>query len=203
MSTVLMSPSRSLAKIASALIRLEAERYQWAALVRLPWAVKWSASSAAEPQSVIEVIGFQVAARRPRVAIHDVSRSSGAKTDTGPTPVRCRAVRRTNSSLVEVAMAAPDQVSSVGTTTVEVLPDRWTPNGSTLSSAGDCTRRRPRKPRAMPSPAACSGLVIRPRRLRSRQPAQRLEHVTSIQRVHTAGGKAPPPADCDSAKYGA
>ncbi len=30
-----------------------------------------------------------------------------------------------------------------------------------------------------------------------------LEHVTSIQRVHTAGGKAPPPADCDSAKYGA
>jgi hypothetical protein len=30
-----------------------------------------------------------------------------------------------------------------------------------------------------------------------------LEHVTSIQRVHTAGGQAPSPAGCDSAKYGA
>lgn len=30
-----------------------------------------------------------------------------------------------------------------------------------------------------------------------------LGHVTSIQRVHTAGGQAPSPAGCDSAKYGA
>src|SRR6266851_8652542 len=127
MRTVLMSPPRSLAKTASAVIRLEAERYQCAAEPRLPAAVKWSASSAAEPQSLIDATGFQVVAWMPRLSIHDVSRSSGAKTQNGPRAARCRAVRRTSSSLVEVAIAAPDQVSSVGTTTVDVLPERWTP----------------------------------------------------------------------------
>ena len=79
-----MSPPRSLAKTHSAVIRLDAERYQCEALLRLPLAVKWSASSAAEPQSLIDAIGFQVAARYPSAAIQEVSRSNGAKTQTGP-----------------------------------------------------------------------------------------------------------------------
>src|SRR5712692_9953033 len=86
MSTVLMSPPRSIAKTASAVIRLEAERYQCAAAPRLPAAAKWSASSAAEPQSLIDATGFQVAAWRPRLSIHEVSRSSGAKIATGLAP---------------------------------------------------------------------------------------------------------------------
>src|SRR6266568_509075 len=111
MRSVAMSPLRSFARTASAVIRLEAERYQCPAPLRLPCAVKWSASSAAEPQSVTDAIGFHVAATSPSSSIHDVSRSSGAKTQTGPILDRYRAVRRTSSSLVEVARAAPDQVS--------------------------------------------------------------------------------------------
>src|SRR5216683_2967875 len=115
-----MSPPRSFAKTQSAVIRLPAERYQ----------------CAAPPQSLTPPMGFHVAALSPSSEIHDVSRSSGAKTETAPRLARCRAVRRTNSSLVDVATALPDQLRSVGTTTVEVLPDRCTPSTSTLSSAG-------------------------------------------------------------------
>src|SRR5260370_11157466 len=107
MSTVPMSPPRSLAKTVRAVIRLEADRYQCAAEPRLPAAVKWSASSAAEPQSLIDATGFHAVAWRPRLSIHDVSRSSGPKTQTVPPLVRFRAVSPTSSPLVEAATADP------------------------------------------------------------------------------------------------
>src|SRR5260370_7493876 len=129
-----MSPPRSLAKTQSAVIRLPAERYQWAARLGFPPAVKWSASSAAEPQSLSQPIGFQVVARSPRSAIHEVSRSSGAKTETAPIVARCREVRRTSSSLVEVATTLPDQVRRAAPTTRQALPQPPTPTNNTFSS---------------------------------------------------------------------
>ena len=62
LSTKAMSLPRSLASTASAVIRLAAERYQWASDPRFPAAVKWSASSAAEAQSLTEAMGSHVAA---------------------------------------------------------------------------------------------------------------------------------------------
>ena len=46
-----MSPPRSRSQTASPVIRLEAARYQWVDVPRLPSAVKWSASSEADAQS--------------------------------------------------------------------------------------------------------------------------------------------------------
>src|SRR5690348_7584477 len=133
-----MSSPRSLANTPRPVSRLEAERYQCALSPRLPRAVKWSASSAADAQSLRAAIGFQVDAERPSSSSHERSRSRGAKTQTGPRLDLCPEVRLTSSSLVEVATTVPNQVSNVGTTTLEVLPERWTPSRSTLSSAGAC-----------------------------------------------------------------
>src|SRR5712692_7806066 len=123
-STERMSPPRSRSQITSPLIKLEAARYQCALCPRLPSAVKWSASSAAAPDDEAASSGFQVELSSRSRPNQDRSSSRGANTHTGPTRRRWSRVRLISSSFVEVAVAGPIQVSSVGTTTLEVLPER-------------------------------------------------------------------------------
>ena len=123
-SSVPISPPRSRSHTASPVRRLDAARYQCDESPRLPGAVKWSASSAAVPHESTASSGFHVAGSRPSSRIQAWSRSSGANTATGPIDTRTWAVSSTSSCLVEVATAASSQPSSVGTTTVEVLPER-------------------------------------------------------------------------------